>query len=154
MTYPPPDHIPYRQPSSSLPRIILWLALALILSALAVALDGQEMPPGAIGAPTAHPDRVETALLAADAASRALDVCSTHQMLKNGYHELLLPKAIADRSPAMAAYSAGTVTLDWWVSRRLERSNHQRLARLITALDIAQDAPWAIHNLFLKRNKR
>jgi hypothetical protein len=118
----------------------------LMLLLLAVPLAAQ-VP----NAPQPKPDRVEWSLLAADASSRALDVYSTHQMLANGYHELLLPKAIADHTPAMAAYSAGAVALDWWTARRLERHGHRKLARLVTVIDIAQDAPWAVHNLYLKR---
>jgi hypothetical protein len=102
-------------------------------------------------APKPHADKVEWSLLAADASSRALDVYSTHQMLANGHHEIVLPKFIADHTPVMAAYSAGTVVMDYFVTRRLEKHGHRTLARLVTSIDLAQDAPWAVHNLFLKR---
>lgn len=102
-------------------------------------------------APKPHADKVVWSLLAADASSRALDVYSTRQMLANGHHEIVLPKFIADHTPVMAAYSAGTVVMDYIVTRRLERHGHRTLARLATSIDIGQDAPWAVHNLFLKR---
>src|ERR1700677_2779536 len=102
-------------------------------------------------APKPHADKVEWSLLAADASSRALDVYSTRQMIANGHHEIVLPKFIANHTPVIAAYSAGTVVMDYIVTRRLERHGHRKLARLATSIDIGQDAPWAVHNLFLKR---
>lgn len=95
-------------------------------------------------------DKTEWALLSADAAIRTLDVYSTHYALSQANtRELLLPNAIAHHVPAMAAYSAGTVALDWWVARRLEARGHRTMAHVLTAVDLANDAPWAIHNLFL-----
>ena len=105
-----------------------------------------------IGPPVHKPavDKAEWALLAADASSRALDVYSTHRALSNGHPEMFLPNAIASHTPAMAAYSAGTVALDWYVAHRLG-PHHRRLAHILTMIDIAQDAPWAINNLFLSK---
>jgi len=96
-------------------------------------------------------DRTEKVLLLSDVASRSLDVYSTRQMLNNGYREIVLPRFIADHTPVMAAYSGATVLADWWLARRLEKRGHLKLAHLATMVDIAQDAPWAIHNLYLKR---
>ena len=93
-------------------------------------------------------DKAEFALLAADAGSRALDVYSTHKMLESGYQEELLPGFIADHTGTMAAYSGGSVVLDWLVYRRL-REHHRKLAHVLTLVDIGQDVPWAIHNLYL-----
>jgi len=125
----------------------------LLIAALVLAwpLHAQQLPT----APRPHVDRAETALLAADAASRALDVYSTHldwlhQQACDCNHETMLPAAIAHHVPAMAAYSGATVALDWWVARRLA-AHHPRLAHLYTSIDIAQDAPWAISNLFVDR---
>jgi hypothetical protein len=93
-------------------------------------------------------DKAEFALLAADAGSRALDVYSTHKMLESGYQEELLPGFIADHTGTMATYSGGCVVLDWLVYRRL-REHHRKLAHVLTLVDIGQDVPWAIHNLYL-----
>jgi hypothetical protein len=93
-------------------------------------------------------DKAEFALLAADAGSRALDVYSTHKMLESGYQEELLPGFIADHTGTMAAYSGGCVVVDWLVYRRL-REHHRKLAHVLTLVDIGQDVPWAIHNLYL-----
>lgn len=115
----------------------------LIILALAAPLAAQ-VP----DAPKPQQDRTETVLLVSLAATRALDVYSTHRMLARGDHELLLPSAVANHTPAMAAYSASTVLFDWLVARKLER-HHRKLARLFTALDAAQDGFWAIHNFTL-----
>jgi hypothetical protein len=96
-------------------------------------------------------DRTEWVLLTADAGSRALDVYSTHQTLANGNRELFLPTAIAKRPAAMGSLEAVDVTAVWWISRKLEAHHRPRLAHLLTAVDFAQDAPWAIHNLFLPK---
>ena len=111
------------------------------------SLSGQELPD--------HPkpvmDKTEWALLAADASSRALDVYSTHKALSESSrnHEDLLPGFISNHSAPMAVYSAGTVALDWYVARKLELHHHSKLAHIVTMIDIGQDAPFAIHNLFL-----
>jgi hypothetical protein len=98
--------------------------------------------------------KVDWTLIAADASVRALDVYSTHQMLKNGYHEIVLPKFIADHTPAMAAYSTGCVASDYMVARMLIKHHHPKLARIVVAVDASQDAYWAVHNLTLKQGKR
>ena len=78
---------------------------------------------------------------------------STYKMIENGYHEIILPKFIADHTPVMAAYSAGTVAMDYFVTRRLGKNGHRKLARLVTSIDICQDAPWAIRNLVLTKQQ-
>jgi hypothetical protein len=94
-------------------------------------------------------DRVEWGLLATDAGVRGLDVYSTHQALQNGNRELFLPSAVVDHVPAMAAYSAGTVVLDWYFARLLTRHHHRTWAHVLTSVDIGTTAPWAVHNLYL-----
>jgi hypothetical protein len=125
-------------------RILGWLiVLACIFGAVEVFGQLPEAPKPM--------DRAEKALLLADAGSRALDVYSTHAMLGQGYREIILPRFVADHSGVMAVYSSATVAADWWVARRLEKKGHLKLAHVATMIDVAQDAPWAIHNLFLKR---
>ena len=134
------------QDRTSLRRILIWIGLALILGLGSLIVgEAQELPE----TPKPHSDRLEWSLLAADASSRALDCYSTQRMLDRGWHEIILPKAVASHPALMAGYSAATVAADWMVSRRLERGGHRQLARLVTMVDIGQDAPFAIHNLFL-----
>lgn len=95
-------------------------------------------------------DRTDWALLTADAASRALDVYSTRCMLRQGDHEKLLPGFVANHASTMIAYSAGAVAMDYFAARYLVRHRHPRLAKIALMADFAQDAPWAVHNLFLK----
>ncbi len=104
--------------------------------------------------PKPKPDRVEFALLAADAGVRALDVYSTHQMLQNGNHEMFLPGFVAKNPPVMAVGFAGIVGLNYFAARKLERHGHHQMARIVLMVDIAQDAPWAVHNLYLPKHKR
>lgn len=94
-------------------------------------------------------DRTDWALLTADAASRALDVYSTRWMVRQGDHEKLLPGFVANHASTMTAYSAGAVAMDYFAARYLVR-HHPRMAKIALLADFAQDAPWAIHNLFLK----
>ena len=148
MTYPP-----YRDPdASTLWHILGWLLLAFVLLTAGAAL-GQDVRQELPEAPRPQRDRLELSLLLANAGIRTLDVYSTHRMLVQGNHEILLPQAIAGHAWSMVTYSAGTVTLDWWATRQLERRGHRKLARLVTIIDIGQDAPWAVHNLFLKQQK-
>ena len=99
-------------------------------------------------------DRVQWALLGAETGVRALDVYSTHQMLQNGNRELVLPGAVANHVPAMIAYSAGTVVVDWYFAKLLTKYHHRKLAYALTSIDIGTTAPWAIHNLTLARASR
>jgi hypothetical protein len=133
---------------ASLLRIFLWLLLALGFGIIALVAEAQ-LP----DAPKPHRNRVEFALLAADAASRGLDVYSTRRMIANGHKELFLPQAIAKRPAAMAAMEAGYLALQYWAARKLEKTHHRKLARIALAIDIGQDAPWAIRNLYLNREK-
>ena len=63
---------------------------------------------------------------------------------------MLLPQFIANHPAAMALYSGATVGADYFVARQLEKHGHRELARIVTTVDLGQDLPWAIHNLFLK----
>jgi hypothetical protein len=118
---------------------------AILISALAfvMALSSRAQQPGFT--------RVDWTLLSADAASRALDVYSTHQMLQNGYHEILLSPSIVDHPARMAAYSGSIVLMNGLVAKMLVRHNHRTMARTLLIIDFAQDSPWAVHNLFLKK---
>jgi hypothetical protein len=122
-----------------------WILLILLVLILVSTVASAQIP----DAPKPHTDPVEWSLLSVDASTRALDVYSTHKMIENGYHEIILPRFIADHTPVMAAYSAGTVAMDYFVTRRLEKHGHRKLAHLVTSIDICQDAPWAIRNMFL-----
>lgn len=101
-----------------------------------------------------HFDKTTWALLGANAGFRALDVYSTHQMLTRGYHEIVIPKAIADHNGTMAAYSAGAVALDYFAARFLVKHHHPMLAKIALTYDAGQDGFWAVHNLTLKPAKR
>jgi hypothetical protein len=160
---------------TSLLRIFLWLLLALGFGIIALVADAAEPGPAAAeptplrGGPAAaeaipatgpgpatirpHLTHLTWALLAADAASRGLDVYSTRRMIANGHRELFLPQAIAKQPAAMAAMEAGDLALQYWAARRLEKAHHRKLARIALAIDIGQDAPWAIRNLYLNREK-
>lgn len=127
-------------------RIFAWLLLALILSVLAVAVDGQELP----AAPKAKPDRLELSLLLADAGSRSLDVYSTHRALDRGGRERMMPALIAQHPGAMGALEAGDLAGQWWVARKLS-ARHPKLAHLAAAIDFTADFPEAIHNLYIKK---
>ena len=100
-----------------------------------------------------HFDRTTWSLIAADASVRALDVYSTHQMLHRGYHELILPKAVANSTPAMIGYSAGCVVVNALIARTLIRHKHRRMADLYLAGDAAEDGMFAVRNLTLRKLK-
>lgn len=119
-----------------------------------VLLFATGLPAQVPDAPKPHIDKTEWALLAADAGTRALDVYSTRQMLENGNHEMFLPGFVANHTPALIGVEGGAVALNWWVARRLEAHHRPRMAHIVTMIDISQDAPWAIHNLFLPKTRR
>jgi hypothetical protein len=118
---------------------------SLILLAL-LASDCMAQVPDA---PKPQLDRTDWAILTADAGSRTLDVYSTRWMLAHGDREVMLPAFIAHHTPVMAAYSAGAVAIDYLGARLLTRHRHPKLAKVALLADFAQDAPWAIHNLYL-----
>lgn len=100
-----------------------------------------------------HFDKATWSLVAADASVRALDVYSTHQMIKRGYHELILPREIANSTPRMAAYSGLCVLVNGLIASRLTRHNHRRMADAYLAADTAQDGFFAVRNLTLHKLK-
>lgn len=138
---------------SHLFRILGWLILALLLTALAAIADGQEPTP------KPHRNRTRLAFLLIDAGVRGLDVYSTQRMLSHGGHEMLMPGTIAGDPAAMGALEASDIVGVWYLSKRLARRDreglpaHPELSRWIPAVDAAADAPWAIHNLFIEPKK-
>lgn len=94
-----------------------------------------------------------TSSVAADASVRALDVISTHQALSRGYHEMILPRAIADSTPRMAAYSGLCVAGNALVAHWLAKHGHGRKGELYLAGDIGMDGTLAVHNLALRKLK-
>ena len=124
-------------------RALGWLLLALVLGVLSLAAEGQE--------PTGQnkPSRIDWTLLIADATARGLDTWSTHRILEcHCNQEQVIPGFIANHTPTMALFSTGMVAVDWWTLRRVERK-HPRLARVLSAVDIAGTATVAGHNLSL-----
>jgi hypothetical protein len=104
-------------------------------------------------APKAKMDRVEVGLLVADAGSRALDVYSTHWMLGQGDHEMMLPGFVAKHPAVMGAVEGVDIAAQYWLARRLEKRGHRKLAHLATEIDLGIDLPWAIHNLYLPKKR-
>ena len=118
------------------------LALTILLMFSVIAYGQQTAKHG--------PTKEDWVLLATHASFRALDVYSTHRVISMGGREQLLPSSIADHTPTMAAYSAGCVALDWFVTQELVKHHHSKIAHAITMIDIAQMAPRAVQNLFLE----
>lgn len=98
-------------------------------------------------------DRTEWALLGASLSVRMLDAYSTRRALGQGDHEMFLPDFISHHTPAMFAYGGAVVASEYIAASWLTRHHHARLAKILTAIDVAQDGFWATHNLFLKGNK-
>jgi len=121
----------------------------LLESLFAIALVQKPKP-----APAPHIDRIDWALLAADAGVRTLDVYSTRRMLQDGNREKFLPGFVVNHTPVLAATEGGAVALNYLAVRFLEKHHHGKLAKIAVSIDIADDAPWAIHNLYLPRRKR
>jgi hypothetical protein len=122
-------------------KIVCLLISLLLFSTLAASAQNHRQ----------HPTKEDFVLLTGDAGVRSLDVYSTHWMLQNGDHEMILPDLIAHHVPVMAAYSGGSVLFNWWVMRRLEY-RHPKLSHTLMMVEIEQDGYYAIHNLFLPRN--
>lgn len=105
------------------------------------------------GKASQHLRLADWSLIAADASVRALDVYSTHRMLDRGYHELILPKAIANHTPAMAAYSGACVVGNVLAARYLVKRGHPKMAKFLLSVDVAQDGVFAVRNLTLRKLK-
>ena len=93
-------------------------------------------------------DKTEWALLAADASVRSLDAYSTRRGFARGDRETVLPNFIVDNDAAMASFSAGVVSIEYLVARKLNR-HHRNIAHLITLIDVSITAPSAVHNLYV-----
>ncbi len=123
-------------------------ACLLLFAVLSVkVMHGQTLPP----APQPHHlPKIDWALSAGDAGARGLDTYSTRWFITHHYgHELLLPEAVADHTPALVAVEGGAVTLDYFAARYLGRRGHHRLAEVWLIADAACVTPWAVHNLYL-----
>jgi hypothetical protein len=94
-------------------------------------------------------DATEKVLLVSDAATRALDVYSTHWMLGQGDRELMLPGFVAKHPAVMGAVEGADIAAQYWLARRLEKRGHLKLAHIATMIDAGSDLPWAVHNLYL-----
>jgi hypothetical protein len=121
----------------------------LLESLIAIALVQRPKP-----AAKPHLDKIDWALIATDASVRALDTYSTRWMLDNGNRELFLPKFVANHTPVLAATEGAAVAGNILAARILEHHHHGKLAKLALSIDIAGDAPWAIHNLYLPKGKK
>lgn len=99
-------------------------------------------------------NRVQMALLTADAGTRNLDAYSTEQALSQGNRELFLPPWITDRPATMYLYSESVVAFNYTLMRELKKHHHNRLAYMVPIVDIAQDLPWAVHNLYLPDERK
>lgn len=125
------------------------LAVLSIIPLFAIASVSAQLPE----APKPHPDKIQLSLLIADASVRALDVYSTHKALSCACnHEIFLPHFVAYHPGIMAVVEASDIAAVWWIDRKLEKHGHRKMGRLHTAIDAAQDAPWAMHNLYLPRS--
>ena len=97
-------------------------------------------------------------LLAADAATRALDGYSTVRMLRNRCNgdrsvavcneEMFLPDFITHSQGSIYGYEASAWVAQSFAVHKLAK-RHPRLARLIPAIDIATALPFAVNNLRL-----
>lgn len=129
-------------------------ALALAFVVLFLSQVGSAQLPEA---PKSHLfDRTDWTLLSLDASARTLDTISTRLMLTapcRCNHEMFLPPFIANHTAVLAVYGAGIVGVNIFAAHELKKHGHPRLAKVILAVDAVQDAPWAIHNLFLPSNQ-
>ncbi len=126
---------------SKIPALLLFVLMSAPVFTQSLPDTPQPQPPAL--------NRVDWALLAADAGARGLDVVSTKQMLSRGCQEQIMPDAIARNTPAMAVYSGGIVTLDWFVARELTRHHHHKLARAWIIADGGSTLGASIHNFTL-----
>lgn len=148
----PPAYPPYRSPnhSSSLLQILLWLAVAVVLLALAVVVDGQELATALPDEPNPqtnfldliphapHPRTVTSydySIWASIGAAHAAEFELTEECIHSAIcHEGVLPAFIWKHPAALAGTLAGFSVGQIEISRSLRRYHHRRLAR---AFDVA-----------------
>jgi hypothetical protein len=66
----------------------------------------------------------------------------------------MLPDVISHSTAGMWAYSAGIVGFDWMLARELKAHHHNKLARLVYAVDITIEVPAVVNNVLLPRSTR
>lgn len=103
-------------------------------------------PPSGIG-------KTGLALDVGDALTRALDTISTRRMLDQGNHEMFLPKFIANNPTRLGLMEGGVSALMALGQHELAKHGHPKLGKALVAGDIADDLPWAIHNLYIPNNR-
>ena len=117
----------------------------LCIFALSISCMAQDLP----NAPKPQLDKVEWSLLAADASVRTIDTITTRQMLERGNQENILPQFVVNHTPILIGVEAGMVGINYLLARELYKHNHQRVARVITGIDVASTGYWGIHNIVL-----
>jgi hypothetical protein len=98
-------------------------------------------------------DKENITLFSADALVRSLDAQSTRRMLSNPCHcfeEKQLPKAIANSTPTMYAYSLGFSAGMMGLSYLAHKTHHHKIERLIPMIDIVLDGSAVGHNYALR----
>jgi hypothetical protein len=130
------------------------LKLTMILTLSAGIACAEVMPEAPAQQRARRPTKLDWVLLSADAAVRQVDVVSTRMMLERGNRELFLPSSIVNHAATMELYSGAVVAANWYASQLLIRSGHRRLARIVMAVDVAQDGFWAFHNFTLPNWKK
>jgi hypothetical protein len=89
-------------------------------------------------------------LLGAAATFRLLDYKSTVQCVSDptGCKEIQLPQALVHNKPALGAFEAGTVVVDYYVYRLFVRHNHRTVARVGQSIYSGAMAFTVAHNYY------
>lgn len=113
--------------------------------------------------PKARIGALTNLLLGASAVTRALDGYSTARMLRNRCNgdlsvpvcneEMFLPDPFTQSKATIYGYESGMWIAQVLAVQRISK-HHQKLARLIPALDVATTLPFAVNNLRLPINSQ
>jgi hypothetical protein len=128
------------------------ICLALILALTGVAAHGQTNDESDAPTPAEQHTKVpkltnsfftrtEIALISADTLARSIDAFTTNRIINNPcgcWHEANVPFATGTKAGSWA-YSEGIVALNVGASYALHRLQHDRLAELVLAVDVAYD---------------
>lgn len=102
-----------------------------------------------------HPffTRTEIALVSTEVLARSVDAYTTNEIINNPchcWHEANVPSFTGTKAGSFA-YSEGIAAVYIGASYALHRMHHDKLAKLVLAVDVTYDGANAVRNLRIER---
>jgi hypothetical protein len=138
---------------ASLSALYTRLAVLGLCFLFALTIHAEPLPSAPV--PTHTSDNtmtvVDWSLAGGVLAGRALDWASTRQMLRNGYHEEILPSGLAHSKVGLGVFEMAAAGASVLMQRYETRHGHRRIARTVAMFNTSVSLGVDAHNFSLTR---